>query len=50
AAGETLLGQRVFIAQRPAASADAAGGTRALAAATGQVAQELAQWLEQMGR
>lgn len=50
AAGETLLGQRVFIAQRPAASADAVGGTRALAAATEQVAQELAQWLEQMGR
>ena len=49
-AGEMLLGQRVFIVQRPAASADAAGGTRALAEATDQVAQELAQWLEQLGR
>lgn len=50
ASGEVLLGQRVFIAQRPAASADAAGGTQALAEASGQIAQELAQWLEQMGR
>lgn len=49
-AGETLLGQRVFIVQRPAASADAAGGTRALAEATDQVAHELTQWLEQLGR
>jgi cholesterol transport system auxiliary component len=49
-AGEILLGQRVFIVQRPAARADAAGGTQALAEATHQVAQELVQWLEQMGR
>ena len=48
--GETLLGQRVFIVQRPASSADAAGGTRALAEATHQVAQELARWVEQLGR
>lgn len=48
--GETLLGQRVFIVQRPASSADAAGGTRALAEATHQVAQELARWVEQPGR
>ena len=47
AAGEVLLGQRVFIVQRRAASADAAGGSRALAEATDQVAQELVQWLEQ---
>ncbi|WP_348688674.1 ABC-type transport auxiliary lipoprotein family protein [Acidovorax soli] len=50
ATGETLLGQRVFIVQRPAASADAAGGTRALVEATDQLAQELVQWLEQLGR
>lgn len=50
ATGETLLGQRVFIVQRPATSADAAGGTRALAEATDQLAQELVQWLEQLGR
>ena len=50
AAGEQLLGQRVFTVQKPAASADAAGGTRALAEAAEQAAQELAQWLEQLGR
>ena len=50
AAGEKLLGQRVFSVQKPATSADAAGGTRALAEATEQAAQELAQWLEQLGR
>lgn len=50
AAGEQLLGQRVFTVQKPAISADAAGGTHALAEAANQVAQELAQWLEQLGR
>lgn len=50
AAGEKLLGQRVFTVQKPAASADAAGGTRALAEAAEQAAQEVAQWLEQLGR
>lgn len=50
AAGEKLHGQRLFVVQQPARSADAAGGTRALAEASTQVAQELAQWLEQMGR
>mgnify|MGYP002348708600 CR=1 FL=1 len=44
--GEALLGQRVFTVQRPAPSADAAGGVRALAEATDQAAQEIAQWLE----
>ena len=50
AAGEKLLGQRVFTVQKPAANADAAGGTRALAEAAEQAALELAQWLEQLGR
>ena len=50
AMGEKLHGQRLFVVQQPARSADAAGGTRALAEASTQVAQELAQWLEQMGR
>ena len=50
AAGEKLHGQRLFVVQQPARSADAAGGTRALAEASAQVAQQLAQWLEQMGR
>jgi len=49
-AGEKLLAQRVFLVQRPAATADAPGGTRALADATAQAAQEIGQWLEQMGR
>ncbi len=35
-AGETLLGQRVFIVRKPAPTPDAAGGTRALAAARGR--------------
>ncbi len=47
--GESLLGQRVFSAQRPAASADAAGGTRALAEASAQAVHDIAQWLEQGG-
>lgn len=50
AAGEKLLGQRVFTVQKPATSADAAGGTRALVEAAEQAAQELALWLEQLGR
>jgi cholesterol transport system auxiliary component len=46
--GESLLGQRVFVVQRAAPSADAAGGVRALAEATDEAAQEIAQWLEAM--
>ena len=49
AAGEKLRGQRLFTAQVPAAGADAAGGTRALADATAQVAQGVSQWVEQLG-
>lgn len=44
-AGETLLGQRVFIVQKPAPTPDAAGGTRALAAAARQVAEEVDEWV-----
>ena len=47
-AGEVLRGQRVFIARTPAKSADAAGGVAALADATSQVAQELADWVDQV--
>ena len=50
AAGEQLRGQRVFLVQKPATSADAAGGTRALAEAAEQAALELSQWIEQLGR
>ncbi len=49
AQGENLLAQRLFIALQPAVSQDAAGGTRAIAQAAGQVAHEVAQWLEQAG-
>ena len=49
-AGERLRGQRVFTAQPPARSADATGGVAALAEATTQVAQELAQWVEQVAQ
>ena len=45
--GEKLLGQRSFIVQRPAPSADAAGGVRALTAATDAVVEEVEQWLQQ---
>lgn len=47
-AGESLRGQRVFVVQQPARSADAAGGVAALAQASTQVAQELAAWVEPM--
>lgn len=49
-AGEKLVAQRVFVVQRPAPSPDASGGTRAMAEAAVQAAQEVAQWVEQMGR
>lgn len=47
-AGESLRGQRVFVLQQPARSADAAGGVAALADASTQVAQEVADWVEQV--
>jgi cholesterol transport system auxiliary component len=46
-AGEKLLGQRYVVVQRPAPSADAAGGVRALAAAVDAAADDLQQWLAQ---
>lgn len=46
-AGEKLLGQRSVVVQRPAPSADAAGGVRALTAATDAAIDELDQWLQQ---
>lgn len=48
--GERLRGQRLFIAQSPAASQDAAGGSAAMARAAQQAAQELAGWIEQAAR
>jgi len=46
-AGEQLVGQRSIVVQRPAASADAPGGVRALTAATDAAIAELDQWLQQ---
>ena len=43
---ERLVAQRVFVAQRPAASADAPGGVRALRAATDAVVEEIGAWLQ----
>ncbi len=43
--GDQLLGQRSFVARRPAPSPDAAGGVRALTAASDGVVEEIGQWL-----
>nr|WP_315491302.1 ABC-type transport auxiliary lipoprotein family protein [uncultured Rhodoferax sp.] len=45
---QRLVAQRSFIVQRPAASADAAGGVRALTEASDAVIAEIAQWLQQV--
>lgn len=46
-AGQRLVAQRSFGVERPAPTADAPGGVRALAAATDAVAQEIGAWLQQ---
>jgi len=46
AGGDQLLAQRDLQLQQPAASADAAGGVRALAAASDAAVAELVQWLQ----
>ena len=48
AAGERVLGQRTLVVRRPAPTADAAGGVRALAEATSAAALELESWLSQL--
>jgi cholesterol transport system auxiliary component len=48
--GEKLIGQRNLMVQRPAPSADAAGGVRALTAATDAAIEEIEQWLQQVAR
>ncbi|MEO5669794.1 MAG: ABC-type transport auxiliary lipoprotein family protein [Ramlibacter sp.] len=45
--GEKLLSQRSFVVRKPAATPDAPGGARALAAAVDAAAGEIAQWLAQ---
>jgi cholesterol transport system auxiliary component len=47
-AGERLIAQRNLVVQRPAPSADAPGGVRALTAATDAAIDELDQWLQQL--
>ena len=49
-AGEKLVGQRNLVVQRPAPSADAPGGVRALSAATDAAIDEIEQWLQQAAR
>ncbi len=44
--GEKRVAQKGFAAQRPAPSADAAGGVRALAAATDAVVAEIDLWVQ----
>ena len=46
-AGEKLIAQRSVVTQRPAPSADAPGGARALADATAAAVEEISQWLQQ---
>ena len=45
--GEKLIAQRNIMVQRPAPSADAQGGVRALAAATDAAIDEIDVWLQQ---
>ncbi|QKV54647.1 ABC-type transport auxiliary lipoprotein family protein [Comamonas antarctica] len=49
AQGDVLLGQTTLVAQQPAATADAAGGVRALTQATDQTIAALEAWLRQLG-
>jgi cholesterol transport system auxiliary component len=48
--GDRVLGQRSFTVRRPAPSADAAGGVKALAAATDTAVAEIVQWVDQQPR
>ena len=45
--GEKLVAQRSIVVQRPAPSADAPGGVRALTAATDAAIEEIDKWLQQ---
>jgi cholesterol transport system auxiliary component len=46
AGGDRVIAQRSFIARRPAPSADAAGGVKALAAASDAAVAEIAAWVD----
>ena len=43
--GERLIGQRVFAQRQSAPTADAAGGVRAITAATDAIAQDVSAWI-----
>jgi cholesterol transport system auxiliary component len=45
--GDRIVAQQSFTVQRPAPSADAAGGVKALAAASDAIVAELAAWVDQ---
>jgi len=47
--GEKWLAQRSVVVQRPAPSADAAGGVRAMTAATDAAVLEIDEWLQRLG-
>jgi cholesterol transport system auxiliary component len=46
--GDRVLGQRIFTVRRPAPSADAPGGVKALAAASDAAVAEVVQWVDQL--
>ena len=48
--GDRVLGQHSFTVRRPAPSADAPGGVKALAAATDAAVAEVVQWVDQLPR
>ncbi len=50
AGGDRVLGQRSFTVRRPAPSANAPGGVKALAAATDAAIAEIVQWVDQIPR
>ena len=50
AGGDRVLGQRSFVAQRPAPSGDAPGGVKALAAASDAAIAEMVAWVDQLPR
>ncbi|MDH6592341.1 cholesterol transport system auxiliary component [Variovorax sp. TBS-050B] len=48
--GDRVLGQRSFTVRRPAPSANAPGGVKALATATDAAVAEVVQWVDQLPR
>lgn len=48
--GDRVLGQRLFTVRRPAPSADAPGGVKALISASDGAVAEVVQWVDQLQR